>query len=590
MALTANVYLEINNTTKKIRVVDASNYTEEGIDLAALSAKGLGILTSPTGAAIYNGSTVGSPLVNLSATTTSTWFDLPLDSNGDILNGTYSFTYNLRYAISSGVINSITAPSTAELEFTWAGRVLIEGDSVVFVDNGDSADNGTFTVDSATFDEGSDNSEIIFTQSSLVTDATPAGTYSFDVTRANFAGSSVVWNGCTLVTPSVTTTVDCDSTQYGQLIVQDTTNYTGQTLVSRTLSVYYPNGLTPAPTTDPLTTTAASITVNAIATGTWTYTLVSNMSVTQDDGLVYTYQVSSGAQEFVVSCAGTLCGLTPCIESIKDKYYASYQKGVASGLEPLILMITQLVGLAKEYKICGNSEMYASTVAQLESVLDESGQCSCGCCDESAGAQWVDNGGLDSQTMLEDLYDQVQELAAATSYGSTTLFLGSQFYGADNSFDNVPLSFDELEEITIPSTFIDFPTTDGAFGKKAIKINIKAQSVSTGGQIYVKLMNGSGTVVFAQPIGTADDGIYVDSTVVLRVQKSGTDYILWSLVNETFVDLTAETGDATVMNQTFTNVLTSGEDLVFNLKPVLAGADIKTTYTHVEITALKTLI
>jgi len=377
MSLTANVYLEINNTTKKIRVVDATNYTEEGIDLAALSAKGLGILTSPTGAAIYNGSTVGSPLVNLTSTTTSSWFDLPLDNNGAILNGTYSFTYNLRYAISGGVINSIDAPSTSEVEFTWAGRVLIEGDSVVFAGNSDSANNGTFTVDSVSFDEGSDNSTIIFTQTTLVTDATPDGTYSFDVTRANFAGTSVVWNGCDLKTLAVTTTVDCDSTQYGSLTVQDTTDYSGQTLTSRTLSVYYPNGLTPAPTTDPLTTTSGAITVNAIATGTWTYTLVSNLSVTQDDGLVYTYQAVTGAQEFVVSCAGTLCGLTPCIESIKDKYYTSYQKGVASGLEPLILMITQLVGLAKEYKVCGNSEMYASTVAQLESVLDESGQCSC---------------------------------------------------------------------------------------------------------------------------------------------------------------------------------------------------------------------
>lgn len=410
MALTANVYLEINNTTKKIRVVDASNYTEEGIDLAALSAKGLGILSSPTGTAIYNGSTIGSPLVNLSATTTSTWFDLPLDSNGDILNGTYSFTYNLRYAISSGVINSITAPSTAELEFTWAGRVLIEGDSVVFVDNGDSENNGTFTVDSATFDEGSDNSEIIFTQSSLVTDATPAGTYSFDVTRANFAGSSVVWNGCNMVNPSVTVTYDCESTQFGSITFQDSTVLNGQTVVSRSLSGYYPNGLYPAPTTNPQTTSATSLTFSELAVGTWTHVLVLNMSVSQSDGLVYTYQVRDTG-ETLVSCVGTLCGLTPCIESLKDKYNASYVKGQDSGLNSLILLVLQLYALAKEYKTCGETEKYAATVAQLESVLDESGQCSCGCCDENKDVPyWVDNSNLDATSIITELQEQIDEL------------------------------------------------------------------------------------------------------------------------------------------------------------------------------------
>lgn len=590
MSLTANVYLEINNTTKKIRVVDATNYTEEGIDLAALSAKGLGILTAPTGAAIYNGSTVGSPLVNLTSTTTSSWFDLPLDNNGAILNGTYSFTYNLRYAISDGVINSIDAPSTAEVEFTWAGRVLIEGDSVVFAGNSDSANNGTFTVDSVSFDEGSDNSTIIFTQTTLVTDATPDGTYSFDVTRSNFAGTSVVWNGCDLKTLAVTITVDCDSTQYGSLTVQDTTDYSGQTLISRPLSVYYPNGLTPAPTTDPLTTTSGAITVNAIATGTWTYTLVSNLSVTQDDGLVYTYQATTGAQEFVVSCAGTLCGLTPCIESIKDKYYTSYQKGVASGLEPLILMITQLVGLAKEYKICGNSEMYASTVTQLESVLDESGQCSCGCCDESAGAQWIDNGGLDSQTVLEDLYDQVQELATTVGYNPTTLYLTTQFYGYDDGFDNTPASFDDLDNITIPSSYLDFPTTDGAFGKKAIIVEIDAQTISAGGQVYVGLVNGTTTDILAQGIGAGSDGVADTVHMVLRVQKSGSDYLLWALINQKFFNLANAECDSQASNAYFTNVLASGDDIVLNIVPQLAGADIKTTYTKVEITAIKTVL
>lgn len=411
MSLTANVYLEINFDTKMGRIVDETNYADEDIDLALLSAKGLGNVYGPTGGMIKNGSTVGSPLVNLSSTNTSAWFNLPLDSNGNILNGTYSFTYSLRYAITGGVINSIDAPSTAELEFTHAGRVLIAGDSVVFAGNSDSADNGTFTVATATFDEGSDNSTLVFTQTTLVTDATPAGTYSFDVTRAAFAGSTYTWNGCNFVTPSVTTTYDCESTQFGQIIFADSSVIpSGQVVVSRSLSGYYPNGLYPEPDTNPVTTTSPSLTFNELAVGTWTHVLVLNMSVTQDDGLAYTYTVRDTG-ETAVTCAGTLCGLTPCIESLKDKYYASFHKGQASGLEATILMILQLYALAKEYKTCGNNAMYASTVAQLESVLDESGECSCGCCDENQDVPyWVDNSNLDATSIITQLQEEIDAL------------------------------------------------------------------------------------------------------------------------------------------------------------------------------------
>lgn len=410
MALTANVYLEINNTTKKGRIVDASNYTDEGIVLAQLSAKGLGNVYSPTGAIIVNGSTVGSPLVNLASTTTSAWFDLPLDTTGEILNGTYSFTYSLRYAVTGGTVDAVAATSTFTLEFTNAGRVLIAGDSLVTTGNTQTANNGTFTVATAAFNTGSDNSTIVVTQTTLVNEGSATGTYSFDVTRANFAGDSYTWNGCNMVNPSVTVTYDCESTQFGSIVFQDSTVLNGQTVVSRSLNGYYPNGLYPAPTTNPQTTTSNSLTFSELAVGTWTHVLVLNMSVTQSDGLVYTYQVRDTG-ETLVTCVGTLCGLTPCIESLKDKYNASFVKGQDSGLAPLILLVLQLYALAKEYKTCGETAKYAATVAQLELLLDESGECSCGCCDESQDVPyWVDNSSLDATSIITELQEQIDAL------------------------------------------------------------------------------------------------------------------------------------------------------------------------------------
>ena len=180
--------------------------------------------------------------------------------------------------------------------------------------------------------------------------------------------------------------------------------------MSRSLSGYYPNGLYPEPETNPETTTTSSLTFTNLAVGTWTHVLVLNISVTQDDGLVYTYTVRDTG-ETLVTCVGTLCGLTPCIESIKDKYYASFVRGQASGLEPAILMILQLYALAKEYKTCGNTAMYAATVAQLQSVLDNSGECSCGCCDESQDVPyWVDNSNLDATSIIAQLQSEIDAL------------------------------------------------------------------------------------------------------------------------------------------------------------------------------------
>lgn len=406
MTLTPNVYLLIDVDNKRGRIVDSTNYAENNIDVSALSAKGLGTVTGPNGMAIIVANTIGNPLVNLSTSVEGQWFNLPLDNNSNILNGTYSFTYAVRYAIVNGTINSITATSTAELEFVHAGAVLQDGDSIVFAGNGDAENNGTFTIATATYDTETDNSTITVDETTLVTDASPAGTYSFDVTRSSFASGSYTYSGCTQVTLAVTTTYDCESTQLGQIIFKDTTDYQGQTLSSRTLTGYYPNGLTPEPSSESVSTPTASLTFNELAVGTWTHKLVSSMSVTQDDGLVYTYTLTDTA-EHKVTCAGTLCGLSPCIKSLNDSFIANYSKGTANNLIPALVEVNTLVTLANEYKTCGEYDKYKSTVSQLETFMNSTGLCNCGCCDESTDLPyWVDNSNQ-SSSMLTELFAQV---------------------------------------------------------------------------------------------------------------------------------------------------------------------------------------
>ena len=580
MALTPDVYLEIDVDNKRARVIDNSNYSEEDIVLASQNAKGLGIVTSPTGDAIFNGSSIGNPLVNLAVSTNGQYFNLPLDSNGAILNGTYSFTYSVRYA-GTGSVDGITATSSATLEFFNAGAVLIAGDAITFSGNANAANNGVFTVSTITYSVGSDNSSLTVTQTTLVNDVTPTGTYSYDVTRSNFASGVYTYTGCSAVVPTVQTTYDCESTQFGQIIFQDVTNLLGQALVSRELIGYYPNALNPAPPTPSVDTTDPSLTFNELAVGTWTHKLTLNMSVTQDDGLVYTYSVVDTG-ETAVTCVGSLCSITPCLQSLSTNMLANYQNGTAGNLIPILTTVNTLIELANQYKSCGETAKYAATVAQLQEVLNESGACDCGCCDESQDVPyWVNNAGFSAQTIIEQLVEDVATLQSQVASQVTSLFNGKNFYGASTGYPNTPLAFTNLGSIEIPASYLDFPTTNG-YGTKRIEIDIDAETGGTGGNVSIELLNGTGTTLLDSDFEALTNTAKLTVRMVLLIEKDGTDYNLWALTNTETIK-----GDGTVVfvseNNVFANALTSGEVIELNLRPVDAPAELKTTYTYVSI-------
>jgi hypothetical protein len=591
MLPTSNVLLEIDVDNKRGRIVDNSDYASEDIVPSAVGARGLGIVTYGSGdttQVVFNGSSTSNPLVNLATSTNGQWFNLPLDVNGNILNGTYSFTYNLRFAITAGVLDGITAPSTIQTEFYNAGTVLQAGDSVVMAGNGNIANNGTFTVASVTYDIDLDFTSIVVSQTTLVTDATPTGTYSFDVTRTAFAGDTYTYNGCLAVIPKVTTTFDCESTQFGQIVFEDTTALNGQTLVSRSLTGFYPNALNPAPPTESVTTTQPSLTFSELAVGTWTYRLILNMRVEQTDGLQYTYSTTD-TDEVVVSCAGTLCGLMPCIQNLSNAFLQNYQNGTANNLIPILTQVNTLYNLAVEYKKCGEYEKYAATVAQLEVVLSESGECSCGCCDESKDVPyWVDNGNFDAQTVIDGLIADVTALQTTVASQITNIFTGRQFYGAQTGYTNAPISFSAISALAIPTGFLDFPTANG-YGKKSIEIDIIAATGSSGANTQVRLTSGEiGTTVYSSTFG-GDSGTQV-TKLVLTIEKNGTDNNLWVATTTRTFDVDGSVITLVESNEKFANVITVGEDIVVNLTPVDLTAANKTTYTYVSILGKSNLI
>lgn len=586
MLPTSNVILELDIDNKRGRVIDNSNYASENINVAQANAKGLGIVTV-NNTAVFNGSLTSNPLVNLAVSNIGQWFNLPLDSNGEVLNGTYSFTYSLNFSGSGSSVDGVTAPNSVLLEFANVGQVLQAGDSIVFTGNTQTANNGTFTISTVTPNEISDNTAITVTQTTLVDEATPTGTYTFNVTRANFGGDVYTFNGCDFVKPCVKTTYDCDSTQFGTLTFQDTTDLKGQVVSTRTLIGFYPNGLNPAPLTPSVTTSNPSLTFTQLAVGVWTYSLTLVMSVTQTDGLVYTYTVKV-SDTVEVDCIGSLCSLTPCLESLKDTFMTNYYKGTGANLIPLVTAVNQLMELATQYKSCGEGAKYKATVLELEELLNKSGECNCGCgCSEENTPYWVNNAGFESQNLLDQL---LTDVTAIQSSQVTNIFTGRNFYGESLGYPNIALNFSNLSEITIPSGLLDFPTVNNAYGKKLIEIDIVAETQSTGAETAVNLITNPEVPVelFASVFSQGTEDLGRQTTkLVLVIQKVGDDFRLWALSNNTIQNDTT-----TILSENnFTlNSLTPSDDIVLDLTPKALGALTKTTYVHVSIVGKTSLI
>lgn len=399
-----------NNRVKVTSDNDFSLYDNTPL----ITLKGLGQLNDPFGNVVFQKLSTSSPLIDLAiGNTVSAWYNLPESSTGDILNGVYSFVYTINQTgvATNLVIQSITT-TTQQAVLPGNRSYLVAGDTVVFSGSSNANNNGTKTVVSSSYNSGLDVTTVVFEAGSFDTNENgSAGTEAdINVVHTFTKNASYTYTGCTEVTPTADVSFDCESTQFGSITFQDATTLpSGQSLVLRYFVVSYPGNLTDPPTPADVQTTLPSITIVNLATGTWTYRLTYSVEITQNDGLVVTYESTSGAVEFNVSCKGTLCGLTDCINSLYEKHYASLKISGVSPYQKYVDAVLMNYVLAKEYQKCGEQQKYLNAVQAIEDAIDASG-CDCGCCDEN-GNQWINNAGFESQSLIEQIYNQITLLS-----------------------------------------------------------------------------------------------------------------------------------------------------------------------------------
>jgi hypothetical protein len=388
-------------------IVDSTDYIGLGLDPIIYELKGLGQVTF-NGDIIVDGNLISNPIIDLQDWNfvddgvPTAYFDLPLDLNGNVANGVYTFVYKLRVnSFTIPVAATITPPDLVNVASNqWITQYLEVGNVIRLADPG--VDFEDVTVEA--LNQAGANAEITVTDYTIPL----VEIITFDLENVQLNGV-YTYTGCTQVDADVSFTYDCEYGDSGTWGVSNTTPLASNEVVANlSCSINYPSWTTLSPTF-PGNIVTSSLpypppgTETPLATGTYSVSLTQQIQQTQTSGLVVLY-TKSVVKEFQVSCAGSLCGLTPCIENLRAAHAVELQRNRISKYQVFVDNVLLYYAEAQNYRACGDTANYRATLELIKQNLDSSG-CECACCDDNT-YYWVSNNSGDS--VIESLIRSFQ--------------------------------------------------------------------------------------------------------------------------------------------------------------------------------------
>ena len=394
-------------------VTDSTNYSGVGglgIDLNLTQAKGLGIITF-NGDEIVNKTDPNNPaqvmidLQSLGGNPQVFEFPLVLDLNGNVANGVYTLQYSLR-------LNTTATPFTIDATPT-ANTIVIDTTNSWLADFLQSGNEVTLSLGAATQDVLVASAEFLdpnvtITTSTIIDSAT-YDQLTFDLTNVQL-DAVYSYSGCTQTTADVSFTYDCEVGDSGAWAVANTTFLKSNEIVyALNCAINYPSWTTVTPVfpgnvvVDSLPYPSLNTQLNPLATGTYSVSMSQVIQQTQTDGLILQY-TTSVIKEFHVSCSGSLCGLTPCIESLRVAHQAELQRNRISKYQVFVDNVLLYYAEAQNYRACGDTDNYRATLELIKQNLDASGR-ECACCDDNV-YYWVSNNSGDS--VIDSLIESFQ--------------------------------------------------------------------------------------------------------------------------------------------------------------------------------------
>lgn len=442
--MTTDIRLYFDCTSKKTYIKDFTDYNSSEFPYNVL-IEGNGTLYDPTNNLIFG--IVDLPIDRNTNPNVSLEYNLNVTTSNTIIPGNYNLNYGNGYSFNQtgeDLNMSFISPSIISVPFTNFGLIWGAGDTFTIDFATDSDNDGTYTVSEIVYDSTLDLCYITVTTDTFVVPETSGP----DATARLFFPLKFIpiytdkiytYTNCASVTPCITANYDCTSTPFGNITFEDSSTYpTGFVADDKEFTIYYPNGLdfnqSPNPDNYPIENpliveNASFVTINTLATGTWSAKLALTTSKTQVDGLVIVNS-SSVVKEFNVSCTSNMCGLSSCLTKLKDRHISYLRSSSVSPLQQYVDNVQLLYTMAREAQACGDKNAYERYIAEIFEVVKQtdtscgcgcsgscSGSCDCGCddgcgCGET-GPTWVNNVGININSLLEELAgipDQVDAL------------------------------------------------------------------------------------------------------------------------------------------------------------------------------------
>lgn len=326
------VQFNLNNSPKDCTFVDKTNYSVPPSGTGGITSSfvtGYLKIETPTGTIINNlntGSDLGTVDIYRIFTDTKSNIALPVNAYGNIEEGTYTFTYQVREwflgtndAIVSidGTAKEIVVAGDLTTEFAGAKYMYISGSTT-------TANNIPVTFDSVSYVGGFTT---LVVNETLTTQAASGNIYVFETVANDYQNSNSLQYSITEPTVSINLQADCrtsqltstDASNYQALI--DNTYY-NPTSTTRVHSITPPSGsgfTPPADTADQVRVLGSNIWTNI-----WTTVITSTLTyyVEYWDSTPWYIVVIeiSGSDNIDVQCSDCACNLFNCIVNLYNKW------------------------------------------------------------------------------------------------------------------------------------------------------------------------------------------------------------------------------------------------------------------------------
>jgi len=252
-----------------------------------------------------------------------------------------------------------------------------------------------------------------------------------------YTSVSFTYLGADVLTACFTVEHNCDYYPTGLITATDSTYYgdnsgtaTSPEILSRTLSLYYPDGLVnPTPAVNPvegvqspITTGSYALTVDTLATGMWTAIMDVELLYTQQDDLVVEYQLKKTLNHNV-ACVGQLCSINGCIDGMTQAFNSDVACGVTTPrYAKQLTLINAYFSQYQMERACGNTAKANEYLNLMNELVSGTSTCSCssGSCSGSCGSscscdscgddntpRWINTPGSTTQSVLEQMQNDI---------------------------------------------------------------------------------------------------------------------------------------------------------------------------------------